>query len=123
MKSVIVSARVLISLFGLTLLVLGILFWTGHALSLLSLHMALGGLFVLCLWVLAVIGFLTPGSRAFAVIVLIWSLIVPALGVTQVSLMPGGDHWVIQALHLLVGLIAIGLGHGLARRLRPARAV
>jgi len=122
-KSVIVSARVLISLFGLTLLALGILFWTGHALSLLSLHVALGGLFVVCLWVLAVIGFLTPGSRAFAVVVLIWSLIVPALGVTQVSLMPGTDHWVIQVLHLLVGLIAVGLGHGLARRLRSTRAV
>lgn len=122
MKSIIVSARVLISLFGLVLLVLGILFWTGHALSLLQVHMALGVLFVICLWVLAVVGFLTPGSRAFALIVLIWSLLVPAIGVTQLRLMPGADHWVIQVVHLLVGLIAIGLGHGLAGRLRLMRA-
>jgi hypothetical protein len=123
-KSIVLIARLLISLFGIALLVLGILFWTGHALSLLQLHTMLGGLFVICLWVLAVIGFLVPGSRGFALIVLIWSLIVPALGVTQLRLMPGADHWVIQTAHLLVGLIAIGLGHGLARRIgrRPAEA-
>ena len=122
MKYIVLIARSLISLFGIALAVLGILFWTGHALSLLSLHTALGGLFVICLWVLAVVGFLVPGSRALALIVLIWSLIVPALGVTQLRLMPGADHWVIQTLHLLVGLIAMGLGHALARRIgrRPA---
>ena len=120
MKSIVLVARLLLSLFGIALVVLGILFWTGHALSLLQLHMTLGGLFVLCMWVLAVLGFLGRGTRGFALLVLIWSLIVPALGVTQLSLMPGSDHWVIQAVHLLVGLIAMGLGHALARRIgRP----
>ena len=125
MKSIVLIARLLISLLGIALVVLGILFWTGHALSLLQLHMMLGGLFVLCMWVLAVLGFLTRGTRALALIVLIWSLIVPAVGVTQVSLMPGADHWVIQTVHLLIGLIAMGLAHALARRLgrRPAEAV
>src|SRR6185437_12207757 len=94
-KSIVLIARSLISLFGIALVVLGILFWTGHALSLLQLHMTLGGLFVLCLWVLVVLGFLTPGSRPLALLVLIWSLIVPALGATQVRLLPGSDHWVI----------------------------
>ena len=117
MKSIVLTARLLISLFGITLVVLGILFWTGHALSLLQLHTMIGGLFVICMWVLAVVGFLVPGSRTLALIVLIWSLIVPALGVTQLRLMPGADHWVIQTLHLLVGLIAMGLGHALARRI------
>ena len=45
-KSVTLIARSLLSLFGIALVVLGILFWTGHALSLLPLHMLLGGLFV-----------------------------------------------------------------------------
>jgi hypothetical protein len=121
-KYIVPIARSLISLLGIALVVLGILFWTGHALSLLPVHMVLGGLFVICLWVLAVLGFLAPGSRGFALLVLIWSLIVPALGVEQLSLLPGSDHWVIQAAHLLVGIIAMGLGHSLARRLgrRPA---
>jgi quinol-cytochrome oxidoreductase complex cytochrome b subunit len=121
-KSIILIARSLISLFGIALVVLGILFWTGHALSLLPLHMALGGLFVICMWVLAVLGFLAPGTRGFALLVLVWSLIVPALGAAQLSLLPGADHWVIQVAHLLVGIIAMGLAHSLARRLgrRPA---
>lgn len=124
MKYIVLTARLLVSLFGIALVVLGILFWTGHALSLIQLHMTLGGLFVICLLVLAVLGFLTRGSRAFALLVLVWSLIVPALGVMQVRLLPDADHWVIQVAHLLVGLIAIGLGHALARRLvrRPAEA-
>lgn len=117
MKSVTLIARSLLSLFGIALVVLGILFWTGHALSLLPLHMLLGGLFVLCMWALAIVGFLVPGSRGFALVVLIWSLVVPALGVTQLSLLPGAGHWLIQVLHLLVGIIAMGLGHSLARRI------
>jgi hypothetical protein len=124
-KSIVLIARLLVSLFGIALVVLGILFWTGHALSLLQLHMTLGGLFVLSLWVLAIIGFLSRGNRGFALVVFIWSLIVPALGVTQLSLLPGRYHWVIQSLHQLVGLIAMGLGHALARRIgrRPAAVV
>lgn len=124
MKSIVRIARLLISLLGIALIVLGILFWTGRALSLLQLHMTLGGLFVISMWILVVVGLLAPGTRALAVLVFIWSLIVPALGVTQLSLMPGSDHWMIQAVHLLVGLIAIGLAHGLARRIgrRPAGA-
>jgi hypothetical protein len=116
-KYTVIIARSLISLLGLALVVLGILFWTGHALSLLSLHMDLGGLFVICLWVLAVIGFLAPATRMFALVVFIWSLIVPALGVLQLQLLPGAGHWIVQAIHLLVGLVAMGLGHGLARRI------
>lgn len=122
MKSIVRIARLLLSLSGIALLVLGILFWAGYALSLLQTHMMLGGLFVICMWVLAALGLAGPGTRGLALIVLIWSLVVPALGVTQLRLMPGADHWVIQVLHLLVGLIAMGLGHALARRLggRPA---
>lgn len=122
MKYIVVSARLLISLLGIALLVLGILFWTGHATSLVQLHTMLGGVFVICLWVLAVIGLFAPGSRALAVIALVWGLIVPAVGVMQARVLPGSDHWVIQGVHLLVGLIAIGLGHALAARLGPRAA-
>ena len=124
MKYIVLTARSLLSLFGIALVVLGIFFWVGRALPLVQLHMMLGGLFVLCLWALAGVGFLTRGSRPLAVVVLLWSLIVPALGAMQMRLLPGPDHWVIQAAHLLVGLIAMGLGHSLARRIgrRPAAA-
>lgn len=116
-KYIVIIARSLLSLSGIALLVLGILFWTGHALSLLSLHMLLGGLFVICMWVLVVLGFAAGNSPALAAVTLFWSLLVPLLGVTQLRLLPGSDHWVIQAIHLLVGILAMGLGHALARRI------
>jgi hypothetical protein len=116
-KYIVLIARSLISLFGIALLVLGILFWTGHAMSLLPLHMLLGGLFVITLLVLAVPGLAARNSRGLAAVVLVWSLLVPLVGVTQLRLLPGADHWVIQVIHLLVGIIAMGLGHALARRL------
>lgn len=125
MKSIVLIARLLLSLLGVALVVLGIFFWTGHALSLLPLHaMVLGGLFVICLWVLVIAGLLTPHTRAFALGVLVWSLIVPALGASQLSLLPGSYHWVVQVTHLVVGMIAVGLGQRLARRIaqRPAEA-
>jgi hypothetical protein len=123
-KHTVLIARSLVSLLGLALLALGIAFWSGHGLSLLPLHMLLGTLFVICLWVLAVSGFVARGARGLALVVLIWSLIVPALGVAQVRLLPGSDHWVIAVAHLLVGVIAMGLGHALARRIgrQPAES-
>ena len=118
MKYIVLIARVLFGLCSIALLVLGGLFWSGHALSLLPLHaMVLGPLFVICMWILAVIGLLAPGTRSLAIFVLVWSFVVPAIGVTQLQLLPGADHWVIQAVHLLVGLIAMGLTASLARRI------
>ena len=124
MKPIVLVPRLLLSLFGIALVVLGILFWTGHALSLVRVHMLLGVLFVLCLWALAALGFAAPKARVLALVVLIWSLIVPALGVMQLRLLPGSYHWVIQAIHLLVGLIAVGLGQALSRRIgrQPAES-
>ncbi|MBX6332057.1 MAG: hypothetical protein IRY91_09440, partial [Gemmatimonadaceae bacterium] len=49
-------ARWLVRLCGIALIILGILFWAGRALSLVPLHMLLGLVLVLALWVLAGIG-------------------------------------------------------------------
>jgi len=42
---------------------------------------------------------------------------VPVLGLAQDRLLPGSAHWLIQVLHLLVGLAAIGQGEALAARI------
>jgi hypothetical protein len=116
MKRTAVIARVLVSILGLVLIVLGVLFWTGHALALLPVHMLLGALFAVCLWVLVGLAFSARVSTAFTLSVFVWSLIVLALGMEQVTLLPGSRHWIVQSVHLIVGLIAIGLGHALARQ-------
>jgi hypothetical protein len=123
MKATVVATRMILSVLGIALIVLGILFWSGRALSLLPLHTMLGGIFVLCMWLLSGLALYTRSGRGLAVVVFVWGLIVPALGMEQLRIVPGSLHWIVQALHLLVGLIAIGLGHALAGRiLRPGGA-
>jgi hypothetical protein len=118
MKAIVVAMRVILSVVGIALIVLGVLFWTGRALSLLPLHMQLGGVFVLCMWLLSGLALYARRGRGLAVIVIIWGLIVPILGVEQLRMLPGSLHWVVDAAHLLVGIVAIGLGHALSGRIQ-----
>ncbi|MGH8261771.1 MAG: hypothetical protein ACREUG_18995 [Steroidobacteraceae bacterium] len=117
MRATIRVLRLLVTLSGLALIALGVLFWTGRALSLLSVHMALGLFFVICLWALGGLALRSRDARLLAVVVLAWGLLVPIIGMAQLSLLPGSLHWVIQAVHLLIGIVAIGLGHALSARL------
>src|SRR5262245_45878288 len=93
---------------GLIQLILGVLFWIGFARGLVPMHMLIGLVFVLALMTLCGLGFASGLGRA-AVLPMVWSLVVLALGVTQMQLLPGTFHWVIQALHLLVGIAAMGM--------------
>ncbi|MBN8737347.1 MAG: hypothetical protein J0H27_13900 [Xanthomonadales bacterium] len=122
MKIAIIASRVLLGVSGVALLLLGILFWTGHALTLVPLHMLLGALLVLSMWMLVAISLHARTAMGFAAVVLAWSLIVPLLGMTQMQLLPGSGHWMIQVLHLLVGIAAMGLGGVLAKRLTAQQA-
>jgi hypothetical protein len=106
---------------GVVQLILGLLFWTGDALSLIPVHMLLGTLLVLALWLLAAtasqlgvpIG-MTGGAAVLGLIVLV-------LGFTQTSLLPGATHWIVQVLHLLLGMLAIVSGELIGGRLRRQR--
>lgn len=122
MKIAIIVSRVLLGISGVALLLLGILFWTGHALTLVPLHMLLGALLVLSMWMLVAISLHARTAMGFAAVVLVWSLIVPLLGMAQMQLLPGSGHWVVQVLHLLVGIAAMGLGGVLAKRLTAQQA-
>jgi hypothetical protein len=58
------------------------------------------------------------------VFALLWGVIVVAVGVTQQQLLPGDLHWIVQLLHLAIGLaampIAALLSVGLEMVPRPA---
>jgi|SRR6185312_13867136 len=114
--------RILVSAIGVVMIVLGLLFWTGNAFALLPLHMLLGIALVLMLWIIAVMALVARINPILAVVALIWGLIVPILGITQYQLLPGSLHWIIQALHLLVGIVAIALANILARQIAQASA-
>lgn len=121
MKLASTIAHMFIRVAGVIMIVLGLLFWTDNAQFLVPLHMTIGLLLVLALWTLAIIAAISRVNPGLIALVAVWSLIMPALGLTQERILPGGAHWLIQVVHLLVGIGAIALGEQLARRIKTAR--
>jgi len=113
--------QMLIRLLGLIMIVLGLLFWTGNALALIPVHMLLGIVLVLLLWVQAALAARAGVGAGMVALAFVWGLVVVALGMTQSQLLPGDFHWVIKLLHLLVGMAAIGLAERLATRAKRDR--
>ena len=103
---------------GLTLIILGIVIWTGHGAALVNAHMILGILFVLTLWILAGMGAVVGVSWATVTRTSIWGIVVAWFGMLQRDMMVGETHWIIRVIHLLIGMIAIGMGELTARAIR-----
>ena len=120
MNSAVTTLRILVRLCGLILIILGIIFWTGHALGLIPVHMVVGLLLAVTLWVLAFLGASAKVGAGFVALVAVWALIMVVFGAMQTRLMPGTAHWVIQVLHLLIGIAALGMGDKLGMRLSRA---
>jgi hypothetical protein len=111
----------------LAALVLGILFWVGIADTLIPLHMLIGIVVVLALWVIGLAqGFSKGGSFGLAVATFVVGLAVAIVGLFQQQWLPGSTHWIIQVIHLLLSLSAIGLAEmiaaGTKRRLKTLAA-
>jgi hypothetical protein len=121
MKTATTILQMLVRLAGLILIVLGVLFWTDHALTLVPVHMLVGFVLVFSLWALALVAARAGVHPGLVALAIVWGFIVPVLGLTQGRLLPGDTHWVIQVLHLLVGLGAIGQAEGLAARIKRCR--
>jgi hypothetical protein len=103
----------------LATLILGILFWTGNANNLIPIHMLIGIIVVLSLWTIGLAqGFMKGGSFALAAATFILGLILAIVGLYQQSWLAGSAHWVIQVIHLLLGLSAIALGEMIYGRTR-----
>jgi hypothetical protein len=116
-------AQWIIRLCGLALVTLGVLFWTGNAVTLVPVHMLLGIVLVLSLWTLAAVAASAGAPRVQVAVAVAWGLVVPILGLTQDQILTGDpQHQVIRVLHLLVGLAAIGMAEGLGRAIRLSRA-
>jgi hypothetical protein len=122
MKTALTITQMLIRACGLLLLVLGVLFWIGLAKNLVLLHMGVGILLTLLLWVMAFLAGRAGAKPGQVILAVVWGAIMALLGLTQAGLLHGPSHWVIQIIHLLVGMGAIGLAEGLAGGMKAARA-
>lgn len=107
---------------ALIALILGIIFWSTTIRGVwIPVHMLLGLIIVVCLWILGVVIAITRGgSVILGVIAIVLGILVLWLGLTQTSLLVGSSHWIIQVIHLLFGLLAIGVGEMISGRYRRA---
>ncbi len=101
------------------MIILGALIWTGRS-DLAQPHAALGVLFVFSLWCLAALGFRARAGRGLAFRAVVWGFVVLLFGMLQTGMWPGPRHVYIRVLHLIVGLIAIGIGEMLGARIKRA---
>ncbi len=122
MKRTATIVQALMGIGGIAQIVLGLLFWTGNALDFVGLHILIGLLIVLLLWTQAALGLRAGLPLGLVGLAFLWGLLVPALGMTQARILPGSAHWIVQVVHLLLGLGALGLGDTLAKRIKVARS-
>jgi hypothetical protein len=117
-------ASAVLGLAGLLALLTGLLFWTGIALNLMSVHMLLGLLAVAALLIIGVGQLFSPaGNAVIAAGAVVTGGLTIFVGLYQSTLMVGHLHWVIEVLHLTLGIVTIGLGHMGAARYRRGSSV
>jgi len=120
MTRAILVLRAISGVLFLTQLTLGILFWTGHTLSLIPLHMLLGSLFVLSLLTLAVLSARAGAPRGPVVALGFLAVVILAVGFAQTRLVAGPNHWMIRVVHLGLAAVAMPLAGRLPTMLPSA---
>ena len=92
--------------------------WFGFATGAVAFHTAVGSLFVLLMWVVALIALFFLSKRAIPIFTLLWGGFVLWFGMAQTTLLVGSGHWVVRLAHLLVGVAAIGLVESLSKAMK-----
>lgn len=124
MRAIISVCQNLFRLLWVVNLVLGILFWTGHVSGLVPLHMLFGIILTALLVVLAIFAGIR-GKPGLLVVGLVVGAVLVVVGISQEHWDQGSSHWIIQVLHLVVGILAIATAEaigGRIKRLLKARA-
>jgi hypothetical protein len=115
-------AQWVVRITGVLALILGLLLWTGDVpLSLIPVHILLGVVLVLALWLLAATGAQQGVPLGMCIGVAVLGLITLAFGLTQRGMLPDGTHWIIQGIHLILGMVTVGSGEMIGGRLRRLR--
>jgi hypothetical protein len=107
---------------GLGALALGLTFLFASARPPLSLHMTLGGIVALALAILAVLALIDRIRIPAAVVALLWAAAMIYVGTVQDWWVGAGSHLIVEIVHPLLGIGAIGLAEMLAAALTRKRA-
>lgn len=103
---------------GSVALVLGLLIWAFQLDNITTIHMLFGLLVTLALLVISFLAALTRGLRLPGIIGIVYAFILPLLGVNQETLLVGNLHWLIQVIHMLVGIGALAYAGMISVRYR-----
>ena len=122
MRSTITGLQMLFRVAGVIQLLLGLAFWTGNLLGLVNLHMLNGILLVLGLWTQAVLAARAGVEPRLVAVAAVWGLVVVIVGLTQTDLLTGSLHWLIQVIHLLLGIGLLDLADTLATKAKARLA-
>lgn len=118
MKTATIIIQNAVRLIGVILIVLGFMFWTGHAFNLVPIHIKLGISLAGLLWILAILGMVVRVNPVLTIIGILWGALVVIFGMRMGAWMLGPAHEVIRVLHFLIGLGAIGLSESLSARIK-----
>jgi hypothetical protein len=106
--------------------VVGLGLWNGRWYSLVDMHRTVGVIYVVLLWVLAIIALIQRRSVKVALFGIAWGFVIAMLGFTQQRFLIGDLHWMVRVIHLIIGLGAMPIAERLAPRMRttvPIQAV
>ena len=121
MRVITISSMILRVAF-LLVLILGISFWAGWiapSQGFKGIHMLLGIIVVLALWIIGLAqGRLKGGSFGLAILTFVVGLVVVIVGLWQDSWKTAANLELINITHLVLGFIAIGVAEMVASRSR-----
>ncbi|GHO85678.1 hypothetical protein [Dictyobacter formicarum] len=87
-------------------------------------HQLLGAIGAILLLALGAVVIFSPGTRWLAAAGILYAFIFPAFGLVQASIFVGNLHWLVQIVHLLLGIGAMYLAREIERRhIRRGREV
>jgi hypothetical protein len=108
---------------GIIALALGLMFLGGDVRGLIPVHMLLGVIVAVALVVLSVAVIMAQrvGLGIGGIVV---AVLLVVIGMGQGQMLPGENHWLVQVVHILLGMGAIGYGEVIGKRLglAPIRA-
>lgn len=123
MRGIVAALRWVARLDGIAALILGIVLWTGSP-GLLKIHILTGFIMSITMLLIGLVGFFARVKPALPIVAIAWALLLPYVGFVQLRLFSGASHVIIQVIHLLIGVCAIGIAEALAAKInRQARPV
>jgi hypothetical protein len=106
---------------GVVQLILGMLFWADMEKALIPVHIVVGTIVAASLLTLAILALRARAPVPLGVVGIVWALVLPVFCGLQTTLLHGSLHWIIQVVHLLLGIGAIGLASIIVGRVLPGR--